>query len=59
MAYTTKVALIMGSGSDYPVVQKAQERLAAFGIPFRFSLNSLISITIPSHGLSHFTLSGG
>jgi 5-(carboxyamino)imidazole ribonucleotide mutase len=33
MAYTTKVALIMGSGSDYPVVQKAQERLAAFGIP--------------------------
>ncbi len=28
-----KVAIIMGSDSDYPIVQKAETRLDAFGIP--------------------------
>jgi 5-(carboxyamino)imidazole ribonucleotide mutase len=29
-----KVALIMGSKSDYPVVQKAEKALADFGLPY-------------------------
>ena len=29
-----KVAVIMGSDSDYPVVKKAVEKLKEFGVPY-------------------------
>ena len=34
MSQTKKVAIIMGSDSDYPVVKKAGEVLHDFGVPF-------------------------
>ena len=35
-----KVAIIMGSDSDYPVVQKAEARLEAWGIPYETRIMS-------------------
>ncbi|MDR2607945.1 MAG: 5-(carboxyamino)imidazole ribonucleotide mutase [Treponema sp.] len=34
MGKAKKAAIIMGSGSDYPVLRKAEETLVSFGIPF-------------------------
>ncbi len=30
-----KVAIVMGSQSDYPIVKKAEEQLEAFGVPYQ------------------------
>ena len=35
-----KVAIIMGSDSDFPVVQKAAETLQAFGVPYEMHVYS-------------------
>ena len=40
MSQTKKVAIIMGSDSDYPVVKKAGEVLHDFGVPFEMRVLS-------------------
>ena len=43
-----KVAVIMGSDSDWPVVKAACQQLDAFGIPYEAHILSLIHISEPT-----------
>ena len=43
-----KVAVIMGSDSDWPVVKAACQQLDAFGIPYEAHILSCLLYTSPS-----------
>ena len=41
-----KVAIIMGSDSDLPVVRKAADTLAEYGVPYEVHTRSILGIAI-------------